>query len=164
MSPSGNLPPHAELRAYPNRLAHVTPGWVRPSSFFHIRLRCVPENSGMLSSPPTARILLPAAERYHHLGRWHCLIFLLMPDHLHALLAFPSDARMSRTIGEWKRYTTQVSGVAWQTNYFDHRIRNAAELQEKFAYILRNPVVKELCRDEEAWPWKWPGAGPAAGL
>ena len=68
---------------------------------------------------------------------------------------------MGRTIGEWKRYVTQAAGIAWQTNYFDHRIRNAAELQEKSSYILRNPVVKGLCSSEEAWPWTWPKIDPA---
>jgi len=58
----------------------------------------------------------------------------------------------------------QAAGIAWQTNYFDHRIRSAAELQEKFSYILRNPVVKRLCANDEAWAWRWPEVDPAAKL
>ena len=156
--------PSTEPRTYPQRLGHATPGWVRPSSFFHIRLRCSPQNRRALIHAPTATVLLAAARHYHQRGRWNCRIFLLMPDHLHALLAFPSDSRMSRTIGEWKRYMAQTAGIAWQTNYFDHRIRSGAELREKFSYILRNPVVKRLCSHDEAWAWRWPEVDPAVKL
>ena len=78
-----------------------------------------------------------------------------MPDHTHAILAFPSDVCMSRVIGEWKHYMEKVAGIDWQANLFDHRIRDRAGLTEKYAYILRNPVVKGLCKREEHWPWVW---------
>ena len=64
---------------------------------------------------------------------------------------------MSGAISNWKRYIAKTFKVRWQTNYFDHRIRNAAEHTAKYNYILRNPVVKGLCAEEEDWPWKWSG-------
>lgn len=76
-----------------------------------------------------------------------------MPDHLHALLAFPSDKKMSDIIGTWKGYQAKQHGIHWQGNYFDHRIRSKAELNEKALYIRLNPVVKELCSSENDWPW-----------
>ncbi len=79
-----------------------------------------------------------------------------MPDHAHALITFPREARMSRVIGEWKHYTAQNPGVDWQSNFFDHRIRTAASCAEKHAYILRNPIIKGLCNSEVQWPWQWP--------
>jgi len=33
--------------------------------------------------------------------RWHITLFLLMPDHLHALLSFASDQSMSKIVGQW---------------------------------------------------------------
>lgn len=53
-----------------------------------------------------------------------------MPDHIHALVAFPSDKSMSTVVGSWKRYTTRFLHVKWQVNFFDHRIRNGNELRE----------------------------------
>ncbi len=78
-----------------------------------------------------------------------------MPDHLHALLSFPPEptAAMSRVIGDWKKFLARTHGLIWQEGYFDHRPRNAAELQEKAAYIRNNPVVKNLCVEPAAWPW-----------
>jgi len=112
----------------------------------------------MLIEPAIAAQLLEAARQYHERGRWFCRLFLLMPDHLHALLAFPSQARMGRVIGDWKRFTAQNPGVHWQDNYFDHRIRNAQKSAETHAYILRNPMARGLCAEDGAWPWQWSGS------
>ena len=60
---------------------------------------------------------------------------------------------MSRVIGQWKRYQTKELGIAWQDNFFDHRLRNDAEANLKHDYIRRNPVVKGLCLRPEDWPW-----------
>lgn len=76
-----------------------------------------------------------------------------MPDHTHALIAFPSDRQMSQVISAWKSWHARHSAVVWQNDYFDHRIRNEAELDLKAGYIRRNPVVKGLCRRPEDWPW-----------
>ncbi|MFT3781475.1 MAG: transposase [Nibricoccus sp.] len=76
-----------------------------------------------------------------------------MPDHLHALISFPPEARMSRVISKWKSYTTRTLGISWQENYFDHRTRNAQGADKTFTYILQKPVVKGLCSGNEQWPW-----------
>jgi len=83
-----------------------------------------------------------------------------MPDHLHALLSFPAEAGMSKTISAWKGYHARQTGVAWQANYFDHRIRSAAEFELKAAYIRNNPVVKGLCPEAADWPWVFQSPDP----
>ncbi len=76
-----------------------------------------------------------------------------MPDHLHALLDFPHDKSLGEVIRKWKAYQAGNLGITWQGNFFDHRIRNQDELEEKAAYIRLNPVRKNLCVDEDAWSW-----------
>lgn len=80
-------------------------------------------------------------------------LFLLMPDHVHALLSFPKHEAMPDVIGDWKRYQSKLFGIRWQDNFFDHRIRNTEEYLEKAAYIQRNPVAKGLCCQAEDWRW-----------
>jgi REP element-mobilizing transposase RayT len=143
------------MRHFGGRLRHETPGWVKPGSRFHLRLRAEPAQGVALSDPGLAPQLIEAARRYHELGRWWCELFLLMPDHLHAIIAFPADPGMSETIRNWKRGTARFQRVAWQENYFDHRIRNDAELGETWHYIHRNPVAKSLCVHVDDWPWSW---------
>ncbi|HEX7631726.1 MAG TPA: transposase [Lacunisphaera sp.] len=149
-----------EARAYPRRLHHTVPVWVDAGVYFHIRIRVAQADRQSLVLPELGRMLLSAVQNYHERGRWQALLFLLMPDHTHALLAFPADRSMSRIVGEWKHYVERETDVEWQGNFFDHRIRNQSELLEKYVYILRNPVVKGLCNREADWPWVW---APFAG-
>ena len=149
-----------EQHAYPRRLHHAVPTWVDGGAYFHIRIRVAQNNPRPLVYPEVAMTLLTAVQNYHERGRWQAALFLVMPDHTHALLAFPYDRSMSRITGEWKHYLERTARIKWQGNFFDHRIRNHSELLEKYFYILKNPVVKGLCSHESEWPWVWtPPAG-----
>jgi REP element-mobilizing transposase RayT len=139
---------------YPERLHHRTPHWVAANSVFHIRIRLDPDNPRPLTDLEVSAGLRAAARRYHESGQWGCLLFLLMPDHLHALLQFPLHPGMSEVIRNWKRGATRFQQVAWQENFFDHRLRNRDEVMKKWHYIQLNPVVKGLCQSPEQWPHK----------
>jgi putative transposase len=141
------------MKEYPGKLYHRTPSWVGSGAQFHIRLRTESTQVPVLTAPSLAPQILAAARRYHGLGRWWCELFLLMPDHLHAMIVFPRESGMSLTLRDWKRGVAKFQGVHWQENYFDHRIRNEQEAQETWFYIRRNPVVNELWTREDDWPW-----------
>src|SRR5690242_8907696 len=98
-----------EARDFPQRLHHAVPSWVRTGACFHIRLRAAPVEPGSpsLIESGIATGLLASARFYHERQRWHCRLFLLMPDHIHALLLFPIETHMSRVVGEWKHYATR---------------------------------------------------------
>ncbi len=76
-----------------------------------------------------------------------------MPDHIHILLSFAAIRKMSRVIGDWKKWHHVKHGVRWQENFFDHRLRRDESLEQKALCIRRNPVVKGLCSKPEDWPW-----------
>ena len=135
-----------------SRLHHRTPGWAPEGDRFHVRIRLESLESS-LTSPVLGAILLESVGFYHRRGRWYAWLVVLMPDHLHAVLSFPPEVSMSRVIGEWKKYHATTSGVQWQSNYFDHRLRNDQEFVEKAYYIRANPVRKGLCKWLEDWPW-----------
>lgn len=128
---------------------------MKDGGYFHIRVRASGEQKPGLTDPTLAPLLLTAVANYHERQSWHTPLFLLMPDHAHALIAFPLEVRMSTVIGNWKRYTARTLGLKWQINYFDHRIRTNADYEKTWHYILRNPVVKNLCPHPESWPWIW---------
>ena len=138
---------------YPNRLAHRTPVWVENAATYHIRVSLDLDHAPILTEPEIGTALLDSARFYHEREMWNCRLLLLMPDHIHALLAFPYDKAMGTIIAAWKGYQAKRLGVCWQGNYFDHRIRDRNELDEKAAYIRLNPVRKNLCAQEDAWPW-----------
>lgn len=145
-----------EQKEYPHRLHHEVPPWVEDGALFHIRIRISMEQPAtLLTTPQLAPHLLQAVQSYHETDRWQCRLVLLMPDHLHALLHFAPDKPMAQTIRDWKRGTARFQRVKWQENFFDHRIRDEKQGDEKWWYIRRNPVVKNLCRTECDWPWWW---------
>ena len=59
---------------------------------------------------------------------------------------------MSEVIRNWKRLAARHTGVAWQRNYFDHRVRPDEGLQLKTDYIRQNPVRAGLVKRVEDWP------------
>jgi REP element-mobilizing transposase RayT len=142
-------------KQYPSRLFHQTPSWVENGAVFHIRIRCANSNSVSLVQPELADSMLESAKFYTQRGRWFAHLFLLMPDHIHALLSFPKEEAMTRVVADWKRYQAKQHNIAWQENFFDHRIRNTAEYFEKAAYIRNNPVAKGLCNTSEEWLHVW---------
>jgi REP element-mobilizing transposase RayT len=144
---------------YPGRLHHDTPTWVHDGARFHIRLRAHP-NQTPLTTPGLATELLLAVRRYHQLEHWWCELFLLMPDHAHAILAYPATPGMTITIRNWKRGTNRFQHAKWQEGFFHHRLRTDSELNDKWNYIRRNPVVKGLCAAEDDWPWWWSAIVP----
>lgn len=91
--------PPKTYSGFGGRLFHGVPEWVRDGAIFHIRVRCA-TGCKPLTEPDTARALIDSARLYHERHRLCAHLFLLMPDHWHALLSFPADASMSRVVGD----------------------------------------------------------------
>ena len=140
---------------FKDRLHHRVPSWVPAGSTYHIRARCDREQLARASliTPTLGHALLDSARFYHSIRRWCCFLFQLMPDHWHALIAFPREEAMSTVLHDWKSWHKRTHGVQWQDGFFDHRIRNDHEFDLKARYIRQNPVVKKLCSRAEDWPW-----------
>lgn len=137
-----------------SKLHHKTPPWVTDGTIFHIRIRVGEGNALPITDPPAAKGLLDSVRLYETKGRWYVHLFLLMPDHLHALLSFDlrHDA-MSHVVADWKGFHSRKNGIGWQDNFFDHRIRSREEFDEKAHYIRMNPVRQGLCKAPEEWPF-----------
>ena len=103
----------------------------------------------------TSRVLFDSARIYHDHRRWNLDLLLLMPDHLHALIGIDGRDSLSQLIRDYKRITAKLSGVEWQRNFFDHRLRHDESLTEKFAYICQNPVRAGLVQNEADWPYRF---------
>jgi putative transposase len=135
------------------KLPHTVPPWVPDGSFFFITINCEPRGENHLCRAGVGDAVLKALDHHHEKCIWHCRIALLMPDHLHAILAFPMEEGMKKTIADWKKYLAREHGVSWQRDFFDHRLRDHHEAGEKLDYILMNPVRRGLCERAEDWNW-----------
>jgi putative transposase len=91
----------------------------------------------------------------------------ILPDHLHAIMTLPDgDADYS---GRWRRikssFTRQVAGVAtiekdrrgeyalWQKRFWEHTIRDDADLEQHVDYIHFNPVKHGLVSRVVDWSY-----------
>jgi putative transposase len=133
-------------------LGHTPPSCIRPGCWYFVTICCQIRGVDQLCRPETSAALLADAVGYHVQRKWVIHLFLLMPDHLHAVVAFPSDARISTTVGYWKRLETRRVGIAWRRNFFDHRLRPGESLRLKSEYIRQNPVRAGLVARAVDWP------------
>ena len=144
-------------RGFPQRLRHRMPHWVEPGALFHIRIALDREKEQRaLTEPALAQAIFDSAKFYETKVHWHITLFLLMPDHLHALLSFARNESMSEVIRGWKRFHARMNHVIWQEGYFDHHLRadeRGEQLSVKLNYIRQNPVAAGLCPTAEEWTW-----------
>jgi putative transposase len=131
------------------QLPHTPPPWVTETSWYFITINCQQRNTNQLCCPQIGDALLSSIAFNHQRQTWFCRLALLMPDHLHAIIATPPTPGLATTIARWAAHHP----IKWQHNFFDHRLRNTGELEEKSAYIRMNPVRRNLCTKTKDWPW-----------
>jgi REP element-mobilizing transposase RayT len=136
-------------------LPHNVPLWVDPQNeVYFITITCRHRGRTQLTTPELAGPLLDTVKLRNERSIWFAHIFLLMPDHVHALLSFPpSRNTVQQTVTLWKRWTARQMGIEWQRDFFEHRLRSDESWREKADYILANPVRKGLIAEASTWPY-----------
>ena len=104
---------------------------------------------------PIACALLDSLLFYDSLGTWYLWLAVIMPDHIHFVATFNLEKGIESTIIAWKRYQAKTLGVAFQRDYFEHRLRDDDEFCEKAEYIRNNPVRRGLVDVPGTWPYLW---------
>jgi putative transposase len=103
-----------------------------------------------------------------------CSGFVIMPEHVHALLWFPETNQLSRFMHGWKRMSSfhirkwyrkqelsyyddlEQGNRFWTPKYYSFEIESDRKLTEKLDYIHLNPVRRGLV--DKASDWKWSSA------
>jgi len=86
--------------------------------------------------------------------------FVVMNDHVHALVSPIESEPLEKLVHSWKSFSAhQIHALAkrhgqvWQDEYFDRIVRDEAEFLEKSRYIVNNPWKR--------WPeiteYRWVG-------
>ena len=112
-----------------------------------------------LQNPEIAVCVERALERGAQLQRFVLRAYVVMPNHVHALLE-PNAALHEITNGI-KGASAREANVRlgrtgmpfWQEESFDRWIRDAGQFARAKAYIENNPVKARLCAKPEDWPW-----------
>jgi len=135
------------------KLPHEIPSWVKQGVRHFITINCREHGEDMLTAPPVAEMLIKGAIKYEELGYWFVCLLVIMPDHIHAILIFNLDCGIRKTVSSWKGYQAKTCGIRWQSDFFEHRLRNDDEYTEKAHYVRMNPVRKGLVATLEQWPY-----------
>ena len=108
---------------------------------------------------PRIATLMETALRFHHGSRFELLAWVVMPNHVHALIKV-GDTPLSDIIQNWKSIVAVKAnkllgrtGDFWQLDYWDTFMRDETQKIKAVRYIENNPVKVRLCRAPEAWPF-----------
>ncbi len=100
-----------------------------------------------------------------------CIGFVIMPNHVHALVWFSDPQATSLFMNKWKdrsshriqsfyeanlpNYWSQVreDRQLWQTRYHDYMIDSTQKIEEKLDYMHANPVRSGLVPHPDDWPY-----------
>ncbi len=92
------------------------------------------------------------------LTAWETLAGVMMPDHIHVLVAplHDRDADVGTFSGLMKRWMRQRArhDWQWQKGNFDRLLRSDESAQQKWAYIRENPVRAGLVSRWQDWPYR----------
>ena len=87
---------------------------------------------------------------------------VLMPNHVHVLLAPQKGYDLSSILHSWKSYTSKEintllgsKGTFWMDENHDHLVRSVEQLRHYQRYIAQNPIKAGLSPDRYHW---WQGS------
>jgi type I restriction enzyme R subunit/putative DNA methylase len=113
-----------------------------------------------LKQPEIAE-LVAGAVRYFDGQRYQLRSWVVMPNHIHVVVLPKSPETLSKVLHSWKSYTSsevnkvlgRMGNSLWQTESYDHLIRDDADLARCCEYTTMNPVSARLCERPEDWKW-----------
>jgi type I restriction enzyme R subunit len=104
----------------------------------------------VLRQPDLAQIVAHSLMKFDRV-RYVLTDFVVMPNHVHVLAAFPTEDAMRRQVSAWKRFQAVKvnraigeSGSFWQREDFDHLVRSYEQFERLRQYVANNPTRAHL--------------------
>jgi REP-associated tyrosine transposase len=124
----------------------------------------------LLDDDRAKRVVLGTLNRQLQRMSGKCIGFVVMPNHVHAIVWFPEPAQLSEFMKQWKRtssyrigqllatiltrYANHVLGSpVWQAKYYGFNVFSRRKMEEKLTYMHQNPVRAGLARQPCEWRW-----------
>jgi REP element-mobilizing transposase RayT len=110
---------------------------------------------------PEIASLVANAIKFHAGQRFVLHTWVVMPNHVHAVLQPQPDWTLSKILKSWKGFTSREANRLlkrtgksfWQVESYDHIVRDEEDLRRCCHYTTMNPVNARLCRQPEEWEW-----------
>jgi REP element-mobilizing transposase RayT len=107
-----------------------------------------------------AASIVESAVRHFHGERYELSAWCVMPNHVHVVATPYAGHELSSILHSWKSYSAhQINkylnrhGQVWESESFDHLIRNESAFGKLVDYTENNPVVARLCTRPDEWPF-----------
>ncbi|HEY2155900.1 MAG TPA: transposase [Isosphaeraceae bacterium] len=125
----------------------------------------------LLDQDELKTIVLETLASQLEIQRGKCVGFVVMPDHVHAIVWFPASDQVSHFMKQWKQrssiqikrllrghlpsYASKINLTepVWQARYYGFNLFTERKVEEKLAYIHQNPVRAGLVPGPCDWPW-----------
>jgi REP element-mobilizing transposase RayT len=93
--------------------------------------------------------------------KWLVGRYVVMPDHIHLFCA-PADiypSPLQEWVAFWKsqvarQWLDRAAAPIWQRHFWDTQLRRGENYEEKWEYVLHNPVRAGLVSRAEEWPYQ----------
>ena len=110
---------------------------------------------------PRVGSLVETALLFFDADRYRMHAWVVMPNHVHAVLWPMPNHTLRKIVQSWKRYTARVANKVlnrtresfWQPEAFDHWIRDDEEHARCCRYVMNNPAKARLCAAPQDWKW-----------
>jgi REP element-mobilizing transposase RayT len=116
-------------------------------------------NKPLFQDAANAAVVMDAL-KFVRTDRAYLLGYVLMPDHLHAILVPRNGRTISSLMRTVKGYASRVinarrggSGSLWQPSFHDRLIRSERQLHDTLEYMHWNPVRARLAGSPEEYPY-----------
>jgi putative transposase len=125
---------------------------------------------GYLSTAQTRQTVIQALVFTRVKKGIQILGWVIMPEHMHLVLAPPPGVKLGDAIGRLKHWTARHilkqirdrsfvlqrgdgSPAVWQRRCYDHNCHTIDSVRQKIGYCHTNPVRRGLVDEPGRWPW-----------
>ena len=110
---------------------------------------------------PQLADLVAGAIRFFDRQRYELRAWIVMPNHVHVVVWPMPGHTLSGILHSWKSFTAHEINKRlerklvpmWQSESYDHLIRDDEDLHRCCHYTLMNAVNARLCEKPEQWKW-----------
>lgn len=123
-----------------------------------------------LDGAPAKRVVLEQMRTQLERTAGTCVGFVIMPNHVHAIVRHTEPGMLAEFMKQWKRMTSyliarrrsaeaakgvdgQTRDPIWQARYYDYNVYSRPKTEEKLRYMHQNPVRAGLVARAIDWPW-----------
>jgi putative transposase len=119
-----------------------------------------------LAVPGVAEVVVEAIH-YRDGQVYDLTAFCIMPNHVHVVctplprqdgIYYPLHSILQSLKRHTARQANRIlgrQGAFWQSESYDHVVRDEAELERIVEYVINNPVKAGLIDDGLLWPWMY---------